>query len=177
MIKSIQSLLVLSFALWACLPFYGAAAVLAAVLLLLGAAFIQVRSARSAVEPFLDALTLSDEAKSWTRRFAPYFLKPAEAMEWAATFKLAGLLCLLTAIWFIARALLTWQLWLLWVSVGLVVVLPLFGNGGLWFDPNERVESISGKAQRAIHEEASRLLSLKRVTGQWPPVPNVTKNE
>jgi hypothetical protein len=168
-IRSIQSLLVLSFSLWLCMPVYGAAAALSALCLLLGATVFKIRRARNDISPHVPNLTLSDRAKRWTVRFAVYFLDPAESHQWANTYKLSGLLCLLAAIGFVVRALITWQWSLFGFVAALLVLMPIIAHGGIFFDPLERLNASNGKSDRPSHDEAQSLLSLKRVTGAWPP--------
>ncbi len=169
MIKSIQGILVVSFALWACMPTYGAAAVLSASLLLFGSGYFKLKRARAQMEHFLPALTLSEAGKGWALRYAFFFVDAAEARSWALTHQLSGLLCLLTAIWFVGRGLLTWNLWLLAVSAGLIVALQVFVRLAVSYDPTERLNADVRLEHQQLHREVDGLLSMKRVAGQWPP--------
>jgi hypothetical protein len=168
-IKSIQGILVVSFALWACLPTYGGAAVLSASLLLFGSGYLKLKRARAQMEQVLPTLTLSEAGKGWARRYALYFIDGNEARSWALAHQLTGLLCLLTAIWFVGRGLLTWNLWLLAVSAALVLALQVFVRLAVRYDPTERLNADIRLEHQLLHREVDGLLSMKRVAGQWPP--------
>ncbi len=170
-LKTMQGLLVLSAALWAFFPWYGAPVYASAFVLLLVSTALLRRRVRTAVEARAEELSkvLTPEAAAWVQRFSFFYARKDEAKARATTFKMASLLVGLLALWFVARAL---------VFVDLPVLFLLIPCVGYFFagvmvggrlEVDELVNEDAWAKHKRLHEEAEKVLTLKAAAGQWPP--------
>lgn len=175
--KTLNYLTVLSALAWAAMPTWGAAALLATLVLLFIASVRIVRVARATLEPFIDKLGVDDPAgRDFLRRYAINLLWPDSAQRWASSWQILGPLALFLALVFIGRALIGFDWWPLPLLAPVTVVFFLGGGGARFFDMQDRLDDDLAHG-KAAWVAANTRLDLRRTLGDWPPVPPPDEEE
>ena len=164
-------MLVLSAIAWAIFPFYAAPVFFAFDLLLWLTAASKSRAARKYVDASGEQLdkTMSPDAKGWVREYAFHFVWPAESKAYGQTLKMSGLMMIFLGVWFVAYALLRWNLWILTMLAPAVVVFFIGVTSGGKLEPDELINESSYKDKKPLHEEAVKVLALLSTAGRWAP--------
>lgn len=172
-LKIIQRLLVVSALAWALVPTWGGLVYLSAWVVLIAGTWSRVRRARSVIDAQADSLkALSPDALGWVRRFALFFVWKEGAKAWSTTWRMAGLLSLLLAPWFLLRALVFAEFWELAFLPVALAMLVATGMASARLQLDEAMNDGKWPEHKKLHEEAVAHLGLKLVAGQWPPEPS-----
>ncbi len=172
-LSTLQKLLVGSAFIWGFFPMWGLPVFAAAWVLLAVGTAKRRREALAALEPQVEGLRthLRGETVDWVRKQAFFYLWPETSKQWGTTWRMSGLLSMILAGVFAARAIVLREyadfgllLPLLAVFVAAATVsLGLMGEG---------VNSSDWEKHKPEHLEAMGVLGLRRTVGQWPPVPS-----
>lgn len=156
---------------WGLFPYWGGLGFVAVYGLLL----LTVKSKQRAAGKMLAAheaelsKSVSPEAIAWAKQHPLFYVWPAPAKEWALTMKVVSLMMLLLSVWFVARALIFWQPWVLGC---LVPAAGMFFLGVTWGDRLD-LDNVLGeekwKAKKPLHDEVRRVLTLQSLVGKWTP--------
>jgi len=170
-LRTLQGLLVVSALFWAFFPRWGVGVFAAAQLLCLVSVWRKVRAARKSVAPRVEELrkALSEEGVAWVQRFAFWYVARDQSQEWGTTLKMSSLLMLLLAPWLVIRALISVEFHLLLLLIPVVAFFFIGVTAGSRLDVEDLVNAAHWSKHKALHEEATRVLSLKETVGQWPP--------
>ncbi|MEW5741746.1 MAG: hypothetical protein AB1938_22695 [Myxococcota bacterium] len=173
-LKTLQKLLVVSALLWALLPTWGSLAYASAWVVLAVGTRSRVQAARAVIDGSREELGkgLSEETLAWIRRFPFLYTWKDAAKEWGTTWRMAGLLALFLAPWFLIRALFLRETWEFALLAPLAVLLLVGGRISLRLEVTELLKEKKYEPFRPQHEEAVRYLSMRTLAGKWPPVPS-----
>ena len=119
--RTLQTLFVVSWAAWACMPLWGLPAFLAVEVLLLAGLWGETKRARARLNENVALAALEPGPRAFLGRHALVYAAPATAKGWASFLRAVGLALLLLVPAFAAHALLRKQPWLLAPALGAVI--------------------------------------------------------
>ena len=170
-LRSLQLLLFGAAIAWGLFPQWGGLFFGACYGLLL----LTIVSKRRAAQKKLSAHTeqmagsLTPEAIEWAKKHPLFYVWPSAAREWALTMKVVSLMMLLLSIWFVVRGLVFLQPWV-WLCILPAAVI--FFLGVTWGDKLDLENVLAEekwKAQKPLHDEVKKVLTLQSLAGKWAP--------
>ncbi|MDX2014738.1 MAG: hypothetical protein SFW67_31360 [Myxococcaceae bacterium] len=159
--KMLQTLFILSWGAWACMPLWGAAAFLAVQVLLLVGLSQESAKARSQLEADAALATLEPEARRFLEAHALFYAAPASAKAWSNLFRAVSLALLLLVPAFAAHAFLRRDLWLLLPLVPAILGVAFNGSRARPLELDEWVKEPAHAAELPHHQAIKAALTSK----------------
>ncbi len=167
-LRSLQTVFVVSWLLWACLPLWGIAAFAAVEVLFMAAVATRTRDARNTFETTHAqvAEALSPEALAWVRRFPVFYVSRVASRDFGRTLKAISLSLIGLAVITAARTLLQQDPWILCALVPMVgfFFLNVVIAGPL--EADELIQEDRWKRFQPQHDEVVKAMAA-RVSIDW----------
>jgi hypothetical protein len=160
-LKTLQTLFIVSWAAWACMPLWGLPLFLAMQVLLLVGQAQESGKARAQVSADPVFATLDPEARAFLERHALFYSSQASAKAWSTTFRAVSLALILLVPAFAAHAFLRQELWLLVPLIPALVGVVVNGTRARPLELDEWVKEPEHSTDLPKHQAIKAALASK----------------
>lgn len=166
-IRTLQTLFILSWLAWGCMPLWGATAFAAMeVVLLLGLTSRQRQAVRSLDTEHAELRAgLDDAQRAWLAKYAFFYTQRPAAKEWARLLRASGLALMLLIPVFAVQALVRRDLSLLIALIPAAIFIVLNSMLAPVMEVDDWTKEAGREADQALHDAVTKAVAARALKG------------